>query len=192
MTARAAAAVAAAIALAACGRDPLNMARQKKARPYSENGFFLDDRAMRVPPPGTVAQEAPRGPPAFTTGLEDGRPVERIPVPLTPALLAAGRHDFEIYCGACHGVDGSGDSPVARKMALRPPPSLVDPDAHHPPGEVFRIVTEGYGMMPSYAADIPVARRWGVVAYLEALRRSQRAPLDEAPPEVRRALEEAR
>ncbi len=184
------AAILAALAAAACGRDALNMDRQPKARPYFENGFFRDGRVLRAPPPGTVAQEAPRGDEAWRTGLDHGRPVERIPVPLTRALLLAGRHDFEIWCGACHGVDGSGKSPVAEKMALRPPPSLVD--QRFAPGHVFGVVSQGYGLMPSYAADVPVERRWGVVAYLEALRRSQRAPLDAAPAGVRATLEETR
>ena len=67
------------------------------------------------------------------------------------------------------------------------------PDGRHPhllPGYVFAVVTEGYGLMPSYAEMLSVEERWAVVAYLEALRLSQRAPVASLPPELRQKLQE--
>jgi hypothetical protein len=61
-----------------------------------------------------------------------------------------------------------------------------------PPGDIFEAITQGYGMMPSYRAQLPPQDRWAVVAYLQALWLSQRARLDELPAsmqaEARRAL----
>lgn len=165
--------------------DP--MAHQEKEQAYRPSEVFPDGRAMQAPPRHTVPREAPRGTGAYLTGIEDGGAVEAIPTHVTRELLAVGRHDFDVYCAACHGRLGDGNSPVARAMALRLPPSLLG--TSYGPGQVYRAIAEGYGLMPSYASDIPVEERWGVVAYVEALRRSQNATIDAAPPEVRAELE---
>jgi hypothetical protein len=74
-------------------------------------------------------------------------------------------------------------------MSLRPPPSLQTPSVRSfPPGRLFRIISEGYGMMPPYRAELPNEARWGVVAYLRALELSQNAPLALAPSDVRARL----
>jgi Cytochrome C oxidase, cbb3-type, subunit III len=42
-----------------------------------------------------------------------------------------------------------------------------------PPGYIFEVITRGYGGMPEYAAQIPLADRWRIVAYVKALQLSQ-------------------
>ncbi len=190
MIARRARALAPTVALvaAACARDPMNMAEQPKYLSYAPNPYYDDGHAMRPPEPGTVAQERPVGSEAFLTGREAGRFVTAFPLPLTRDLLARGRHQFEISCAACHGLVGDARTVVASKMAQRPPPSLLEGE-DAPPGELFTVLSEGYGVMPSYAPQLPVRDRWGVVAYLLALRHSQRVPAATLPAEVRRTLE---
>jgi mono/diheme cytochrome c family protein len=103
------------------------------------------------------------------------------------ALVELGRKRFDITCATCHGPVGDGDSIVARQMALRPPPSLhlyVD----KPPGYIYEVITKGFGLMASYAAEIPVRERWAVVSYVRALQISQASPLDMAPPDERAKL----
>ena len=167
--------------------DP--MEAQKKYLPYTENEFFADGRAMRPLPEGTISREQVIGSGPFREGMIAGRPVDTIPIPVTPALLAEGRKRYNITCATCHGVLGNGDSVVARKMSLRPPPSLVSgPVAAYSPGRIFQVVSLGYGLMGSYSAEIPVKERWAVIAYMQALSLSQNAPLDSAPPEVKDKL----
>ncbi len=180
----------AALVLLACARDPMNMSEQPKYLSYAANPHYPDGQAIRPPVPGTVPQERPAGSEAVLTGRAAGRPVADIPVPLTRALVDRGRHQFQIDCATCHGLVGDARTVVASKMSERPPPSLLEgPDLA--PGQVFAVVSEGYGLMPSYAAQIPVRERCGVVAYLRALRRSQGVPVAELPAEVRRRLEAA-
>lgn len=167
-------------------RYPDPMAEQDKAQAYRQSRLFEDGRAMRSTVPGTVPRERRRGSAEVLTGRRGEHPVDTIPVPLTHKLLESGRRDFEVFCGACHGLLGDGNTVVARSMALRPPPSLIDKELAS--GFVYIAITEGYGLMPSYASKLSVDARWGVVAYLEALRRSQKQPLEAAPPEVRSAL----
>ena len=161
--------------------DPMEM--QQKIKAYDPSSLFDDGRAMRPPPPGTVPRERIVGNAGFTEGIENGRVVERIPLALTTELLLRGRKRFEITCAACHGILGDGNTEVARKMGLVTPPSLYK-HAQKPPGEIFRVVTSGFGVMPSYAAEIPVEERWAVIAYVRALTLSQRAPRSVVPPGV--------
>ena len=45
------------------------------------------------------------------------------------------------------------------------------------------------GLMPSYAAQLSVQERWGVVAYVEALQLSRNARVAALPEDVRAELE---
>jgi mono/diheme cytochrome c family protein len=165
------------------------MLDQPRLDPFEESHLFADGRAMRTPPAGTVPRERVLGPAALIEGKEGGRYVDRIPVPVTRALLEHGRERFETFCAACHGVLGDGRSPVAEAMTLRRPPSLHEPRLRAAPsGELFAVASHGYGLMPSYAPYLPVASRWAVVAYVRALQLSQAAPVASLPDDLRRAL----
>jgi mono/diheme cytochrome c family protein len=109
------------------------------------------------------------------------------PVKVDRPLLALGRKRFDITCGTCHGPLGDGDSIVAHQMSLRPPPSL-HLYADRPVGYIYDVITHGFGMMASYAGELPVRERWAVVAYIRALQLSQAVPVDKAPPEARAKL----
>jgi mono/diheme cytochrome c family protein len=166
--------------------DP--MQRQAKVKPYQPSAYHADGLAMRAPPPGTVAHGA-AGVAAAETGLgPDGVPLPRIPVAVTPALLETGRRRFDVHCAVCHGLLGDGESQVALVMSLRRPPSLhLYRDV--PDGYLYQVISQGFGLMPAYAADLPPQERWGVVAYVRALQLSQRAPVGALPAPVRSELE---
>jgi mono/diheme cytochrome c family protein len=168
------------------------MQHQRGYRPFERAPQFEDARVMRPPPLGTIPRGVPLGQPALTAGtLASGQYVAELPIPLTRALLERGRDRFDIFCAPCHGVRGNGVSMVASNMTLRRPPSLIDePVLSFPPGRVFQVATEGYGLMPAYEARLSVQDRWAVVAYLRALQRSQRVRLADLPP-VQRAGAEA-
>jgi mono/diheme cytochrome c family protein len=180
----------AALTLAACGDttivDP--MERQPKMRAFLPNGHYEDGRSMRWPPAGTVPRERQTMHPEIATGRDrNGDDLQAIPVTITRDSLEHGRKEFEIHCAVCHGLVGDGYSPVATQMSLRPPPSLHK--LHNPsPGHVFQVISEGFGLMPSYAPQLEIQERWAVVAYVQALRRSQAAKVAEAPPDIQSKL----
>ena len=191
--------------LAACeDREPMTL--QARDDPYRPSDFFEDGRAMRPRVAGTVSQEGYRHAAGLPpTGTPDAGYPAALPLPLTRALMQEGRSRYEVYCAACHGLLADGQSVVAQKMALRRPPALVGPGAQrgppdggaggpgalaHPPGYYFAVMTEGYGLMPSYAETLAPRERWAVVAYLQALALSQAAPLALAPPDVQARLRE--
>ena len=169
-----------------CNVDLERMLDQKKAEPFEASAVFADGKAMRTPPAGTVAAGARLGPPELVSGLSrEGRYVERIPIPIDEARLARGEQRFQIFCRACHGALGDADSPVADAMALRKPVSLLDPHVvAFPPGRIYRVIDQGFGVMPSYAAQLAIEDRWAVVAYVQALQLSQSAKLAELPDEL--------
>ncbi len=155
--------------------------------PYQSSPFFPDGRAMRTPPPGAVARDTVSRDTPEGSGSVDGRYLQRIPIDLARADLARGRERFDIYCAACHGLRGDGESVVAANMALRKPPSLLKDNIRgYPPGRVFEVITKGYGLMPTYSTELSTEDRWRVVAYLQALQLSQSTPLNSLPPDLRR------
>lgn len=162
---------------------------QEKYLPYAANDLFADGRSMRTPPEGTVPRERLVGHPEITTGEVNGTPVAEVPVPVTAELLRRGRHRYEIVCATCHGLVGNGDSMVADNMATRLPPSLVAL-SDKPAGFFYKAVTQGYGLMPSFAGEIPIDERWAVVAYVKALQLSQNTPIQALPQDVQRRLRE--
>jgi mono/diheme cytochrome c family protein len=150
------------------------------------------DEPMRKPPEGTVAVASTPYDPARETGFLGGSPVDRLPMPVTRALLERGRDRFAIGCAPCHGLLGDGDSIAARNMKLRKPRSLHDEEVKRKkPGEIFAIATHGFGLMPALASQIERDDRWAIVAYLRALWLSQRAEVAKLPPDVKAALEAA-
>ena len=46
-------------------------------------------------------------------------------------------------------------------------------------------MTHGFGAMSDYAAQVPVADRWAIAAYIRALQFSQRATVDDVPADRR-------
>jgi mono/diheme cytochrome c family protein len=187
--------LAAAAALSGCiDEDLINpmAARQEKVLNYSESEFYADKMGMREPPEGTVPRERVVLNPALSTGKimgADGKEayVTSIPLKVDRPLVALGKKRFDITCGTCHGPVGDGDSIVARQMSLRPPPSL-HLYAERPPGYIYEVITKGFGLMASYAGELPVRERWAVVAYVRALQLSQATPLAKAPPEAQSKL----
>jgi mono/diheme cytochrome c family protein len=186
---------------AACDENILDpMAdRQPKANRYRESAFFANGLSMHAPPEGTVPRERITLNPRVTTGHEEDGPIQTngeplpryvatVPVPVTRKLLDLGRKRFDITCGTCHGPLGDGDSIVARQMSLRPPPSL-HLYTDRPAGYIYQVITQGFGMMASYAAELTVEERWAVVAYVRALQLSQSVPAAELPPDVRQQLD---
>jgi mono/diheme cytochrome c family protein len=143
---------------------------------------------MRQLPPGTVPRERITGDSGLTTGKVGANFVTSFPVKVDEPLLRLGQKRYNITCGTCHGPLGDGDSIVARQMALKAPPSLMN-FADRPIGYIFEVATQGHGLMASYAAELPIKERWAVVAYVRALQRSRTATLEQAPVAERDRLE---
>lgn len=190
-------------AVASCDENILDpMAdRQPKSIRYKESAFYADGLSMRAPPEGTVPRERITLNPRLTAGRDPDGPMQpnmealpnyvaTVPIPVSRKLLELGRKRFDITCATCHGPLADGKSIVGTQMALRPPPSLIDPKyIAKPAGYIFEVASKGFGLMASYAAELSVEERWAVVAYLRALQLSQTTSAGALPPDIRQQLE---
>jgi mono/diheme cytochrome c family protein len=156
---------------------------------------FADGRAMRPKVPGTVARGQLDADDHYYRGFkivkdpntdrEQAIFFDRLPpqVNLTEQFVKRGQDRFNIYCAACHGWDGRGDGPVARRSRDLAEGGSGAPinaaDLHgalvrgRPDGHIFNTISNGIRTMPPHAAQIPVEDRWAIVAYVRALQLSQ-------------------
>lgn len=195
---KAALGIAFALALAGCRTEQTivtpdphleRMLDQPKRMPYEADPLLPGGLAMQHPPDGTMPVDALVGQPLVTTGFEEGKYADRIPIPVDRALVEMGRARFDVFCATCHGLLGDGVSAVSRKMALRKPPSLHLPPAKTDvPGQLFRTIREGYGLMPSYAVQLSVTESWAVVAYVQALQLARHVQVSTLPADLRERL----
>lgn len=166
------------------------MAETGREKPLDQSAFFEDRRLARPLVPGTVARGELKADAAFYTGKVGDALVEPLPVPLTKALLERGRERYEIFCTPCHGRVGTGEGAVT-KRGLRPPPSYhIQRLREVPLGYFFDVMTNGFGVMPDYAAQVPPADRWAIAAYIRTLQVSQGIPVAELTAEERAALDQ--
>jgi len=110
------------------------------------------------------------------------------PLPLTMELLQRGQERYGIFCQPCHGIEGDGQGMVAMRGMKHPPSFHQDRLRAEPNGYIYDVVTNGFGAMYGYSAQIPPRDRWAVIAYLRALQLSRNAPVKELPADLREKL----
>src|SRR6185369_952548 len=150
--------------------------------------FFKDGRASRPRVPGTVARGRLDTDPLLLTGKTERGFSESFPAPVTQAQLERGRQRFDVYCSPCHDRAGTGRGMIVLRGYKQPTSFHEERLRTMPPGYFFDVMTSGFGVMPSYAAQVPVADRWAIAAYIRALQLSQHATLAEVPEAERSAL----
>jgi hypothetical protein len=173
------------LALAGCRQD---MHNQPKFKPLRMSEFFPDGRSARPLVPGTVDRSEVNEDPGYLTGIENFRPVETLPFPVTRQVLERGRERFNIFCMPCHGELADGNGMVAQRGYLHPPSFHDDRLRNAPVGHFFDVITNGLGGMPDYSQQIPVDDRWKIIAYIRALQLSENATLADVPPDIRGRL----
>jgi mono/diheme cytochrome c family protein len=157
------------------------MQDQPKFVPLRPSSFFADGRSERPLVEGTVARGHLNADQAFYTGKVDGKAIEAFPFPITRDLLARGQQRFNIYCSPCHDRLGTGNGMIVRRGYRHPPSYHIDRLRAVPDGYLFDVITEGFGAMPDYAAQVAPYDRWAIVAYIRVLQYSQHAPLTDVP-----------
>jgi hypothetical protein len=78
------------------------------------------------------------------------------------------------------------------QRGFRQPPSFHEERlVTAPPGHFFDVMTNGFGAMPDYTAQVPVPDRWAIASYIKALQFSRRATLADVPADRTGQLESA-
>ncbi len=146
------------VVLAGCHQS-LTMSDQPKGSEWERTSFFRNGRVVQAPSPGSVARE------------DDTANVLTEKPPMTLALVQRGRERFNIFCSECHGYGGDGNGMVVRR-GFPQPPSFHQARLVNAPDEHFvDVITNGHGVMYSYADRIPPQDRWAIAAYIRALQK---------------------
>ncbi|WP_022835334.1 c-type cytochrome [Salisaeta longa] len=162
----------------------LNMDIQQSFKPQEANPFFANNMAMRKPVPGTIARGLREANAPYHTGrTAAGQYVERVPFPVTKALVRRGQERYEIYCTVCHGGAGNGNGVIMTgDYGYTPAPTYHSERLRNvPDGYIYDVIANGVRNMPGYAQQIPVRDRWAIVTYIRALQQSQNATESELP-----------
>ena len=83
----------------------------------------------------------------------------------TGALAAAdGAAVYKAKCATCHGVDGSGQTPMGKSMKLR---DLRSPEVQKQSDkELYAVTADGKGKMPAYKGKLTDAEIHALVAHM--------------------------
>jgi len=166
---------------AGCRQD---MHDQPKYTAYRPSDFFADRRSARPIVEGTIAQGQLNEDELLYAGRVGGELATVFPFAVDAAVMQRGRERYDIFCSPCHGLTGEGDGMVVQRGYRRPSSFHIDRLRQAPPGHVFDVITNGFGAMPDYAAQIPVRDRWAITAYIRALHMSPTAAAAAQPPEA--------
>ena len=173
--------------LAGCRED---MQNQPKFIPLRENQFYSDNRSARPIMEGTIARGQLEDDPLLYTGKVNGQEADQFPFPITEKDLARGRERFNIFCSPCHSQLGDGNGMIVQR-GFKKPPSYFEPRLMKAPvGHFFSVITYGRGAMGDYSAQVPVADRWRIAAYIRALQLSQTATSGDTAAEQKSACRE--
>jgi|SRR5579862_142007 mono/diheme cytochrome c family protein len=96
------------------------------------------------------------------------------PVKPTAASIAQGKKMYEIDCEMCHGKDGDGKGDLAADMKVKPA-DYHDPAVlkEHTDGELFYIIKNGKGEMPSEGDRAKPDALWNLVNYIRSLAKKE-------------------
>jgi mono/diheme cytochrome c family protein len=165
--------------MAGCRED---MQNQPRLKPLRRSDFFADGRSARALVGGTVARGQLRADTYYYTGMINGNTAgDFMPFPVTREVLERGRERYNIYCAPCHSRLGDGNGMIVQRGYRRPPSYHIDRLRKAPLGHFFDVMTNGFGAMPDYTAQVSPHDRWAIVAYIRALQLSQAAPVADVP-----------
>ncbi|MGB6974694.1 MAG: cytochrome c [Terracidiphilus sp.] len=169
--------------VAGCRQD---MHNEPKLIPQRGSSMFADHRGARPQVLDTVARGQLHADSYFYTGVVEGsngakEEKDLMPFPVTMTVLERGQEKFNVYCTPCHSRVGNGLGMIVER-GYKPAANFHD-QVHmaQPLSHYFYVMTNGYGAMPDYAAQLTPADRWAVAAYIRVLQLSQDAPLKDVP-----------
>ncbi len=117
------------------------------------------------------AEAAPVQGPAL---INDNTP-GTMPVAVSQDSLQRGQVLFGMHCQLCHGAAGEGNGPVGGFLVAnggKQPANLTGADIKSlSDNQIFIVITNGFGTMPSIRENVTVEERWDVVNWVRALQK---------------------
>lgn len=137
---------------------------------------------------GTVPFNAANTDEFLYAGKINGEYANSFPFPVTKEVLLRGQDRFNIYCAPCHSQVGDGKGMIVQREMKRAGNFHEARLREAAPGYFFDVMTNGFGVMYSYASRITPEDRWKIAAYIRALQLSQDASLADVPEDERTQL----
>jgi mono/diheme cytochrome c family protein len=137
---------------------------------YTANPNFADGKTMRNPVEGTI-------PLGYEPYLYEKNDTDRIeaglalvnPYEMNAKNLERGKQVYSVQCISCHGEkgDGKGFLFTSGKYPFPPKTLLSDKIRNAPAGEIYHVVTVGFGVMPQHGSQVRPEDRWKVAMYVK-------------------------
>ncbi|WP_419730995.1 c-type cytochrome [Lichenicola sp.] len=166
------------LALLPSGCKRHDMYTQDKSSSWDASRFFPNQQSMRKAADGAVP-------------VDETDPDVAHPPVATAAMLERGHERYNIFCAPCHAKTGEGDGMIVQRGFPHPPSFNSDRLRQAPAQHYYDVISNGYGVMYSYAERVPSDDRWAVIAYIRALQRSQGLPVAELTPQDHAGLDHA-
>ena len=174
------------VALGACRQDMHDAPRYEA---LEASAFFDNGGSARMLVANTVPRGYLREDELLNTGKQAGQFTNTFPMAVTADVMARGQERYNVFCSPCHGRTGVGNGMIVQR-GFRQPPSYGEQRLRDAPaGYFFDVMTNGFGAMQDYAAQVPVADRWAIVAYIRALQLSMNATVGDVPADRRADLD---
>lgn len=164
--------------LVGCRQD---MQDEPKFFPQRGTTFYADGRSVRPQVANTVARNQLHEDSYFYTGLVNGKEGDGMPFPVTMQVLQRGQERYNVYCTPCHSRVGNGEGMIVARGYAKAGDYHTARLQAAPLGHFFNVMTNGYGAMPDYSAQVTPADRWAIAAYIRALQLSQHATQADVP-----------
>jgi cytochrome c553 len=177
---------AACVALVGCRQD---MHDAPSYDPLQQTNFFVNGAASRPLVANTVARGQLRDDEHLYTGKINGQVATEFPMPVTKAVLDRGQERFNVYCSPCHGRTGEGNGMIVQRGFRQPPSYHEERLRNVPVGYFFDVMTNGFGAMQDYSAQVTVPDRWAIAAYIRVLQLSRSATVNDVPADRRGDLD---
>lgn len=153
-----------------------DMAHSAAYETYTPNPNFADGKTMRNPVEGTI----PLGYQPYSyqkNDLDRTKAGKELVNPFEPSAknLERGKQVFSVFCMNCHGEkgDGKGFLFTSGKYPFPPKSLLSEKVRINPIGEIYHVVTVGFGVMPAHGAQVRPEDRWKVAMYVKNVLQKQ-------------------
>ena len=153
-----------------------DMAHSAAYETYTPNPNFADGKTMRNPVEGTI-------PIGYEPYLYAKNDTDRVlagkelinPFQNNEQNLDRGKQVYTVFCSSCHGEkgDGKGFLFTSKKYPYPPGNLLTEKIKNNPEGEIFHVVTVGFGVMPQHGSQVRPEDRWKVAMYVKEVLHKQ-------------------
>lgn len=173
-----------AVLLVSCDRDRKHpgwdyfpdMAYSNAYETWSPNPNYPDGKTLQSPVEGTVSRDAL--PFAYGPSTEEreraGRELVN-PFEASAGNLERGAEIYRVFCASCHGDRGDGKGHLFTSGVYNYPVRTLVSDEmkNRPDGDIYHVISLGFGVMGAHGSMIRPEDRWNAVLYVRKLQQTQ-------------------